>query len=196
MKKISSADLKNLEVYLHYFHVSELKETCVRLQLSSSGKKCDLIQFILVYLKTGKKQSPTSIPEVSKAKKGTEYPLNPRTQILMGSYKNDLATRNFFKKLIGHYFHFTAFGIDWINKRWREGNPPTYGEFASFWKKEYELRKQKKVLPKKEWAYLNFIQRCLLEHPNFSKEQIGKAWKKERNLYVQKGKDILEAALD
>jgi len=60
-----------------------------------------------------------------------------------------------------------------------------------FLEKEYESRKTQKATPKQEWAYLNFIQRCSKEHPEFSKVQIVRAWKLERNSYVQKAKMIL-----
>jgi hypothetical protein len=192
MKKLKASELAQLEVYLYYFHVHELKEVCDQFQLSSSGKKKDLVLRILAYLKSGKKQELMDFPDNARAHKGEKYLLEPKTKILIGAYKNDLATRMFFKELIGSHFHFTAFGIDWINERWAKGNPPTYQEFASFWKKEYESRKIQKATPKKEWAYLNFIQRCSKEHPEFSKVQIVKAWKLERNSHVQKAKMILE----
>ena len=189
---MNSAELVQIEVYLYYFHVHELKETCNRFQLSSSGKKKDLILRLLSYFKSGKKQELMDFPNSSKAHKGENYPLQPKTKILMGAYKNDLNTRMFFKKLIGDHFHFTAFGIDWINERWAKGDPPTYQEFASFWENEYESRKIRKATPKKEWAYLNFIHRYSKEHPEFSKTQVVEAWKLERNSYVQQSKMILE----
>lgn len=189
---MKSAELVQIEGYLYYFHVHELKEVCDRFQLSSSGKKKDLILRLLSFFKSGKKQELMDFPDSSKAHKGEKYPLQPKTKILIGAYKNDLNTRMFFKKLIGDHFHFTAFGIDWINERWAKGDPPTYQEFASFWEKEYESRKIRKATPKKEWAYLNFIQRYSKEHPEFSKAQVIDAWKLERNSYVQQAKMILE----
>jgi hypothetical protein len=189
---MNSAELVQIEVYLYYFHVHELKEVCDQFQLSSSGKKKDLILRLLSYFKSGKKQELMDFPDSSRAQKGGEYPLQPKTKILMGAYKNDLNTRMFFKKQIGDHFHFTAFGIDWINERWAKGDPPTYQEFASFWEKEYQSRKIRKATPKKEWAYLNFIQRYSKEHPEFSKAQVVEAWKLERNSYVHQAKMILE----
>ncbi len=61
--------------------------------------------------------------------------------ILKGSYKNDLKTRLFFKNIVGDHFHFTAFGIDWINEKWMEGNPPTYRDYATMWQSEVDRRK-------------------------------------------------------
>lgn len=196
MRKLNPSLLAELETYLYYFHVSELKEVCEQLQLSHLGKKNDLISRVLCYLKSGIKQELLDFPESSKTVKGKKYPLEPHAKILIGSYKNDLATRMFFKQMIGDHFHFTAFGIDWINERWLRGDPPTYEEFACFWKKEYELRKIEKVKPKVEWAYLSFIQRCLAEHPEMSKTQIIQAWKLERSGCIQKAKDILYGRSD
>jgi hypothetical protein len=88
-----------------------------------------------------------------------------------------------------------AFGIDWINECWAKGKPPTYQEFAFFWDREYQSRKIQKATPKKEWAYLNFIQRYSKEYPKLSKAQLLEAWKLERNLYVQKANKILERFL-
>lgn len=192
---MNSGELAEVEVYLYYFHVNELKEVCEQFKLPSSGKKKDLILRLLSYLKSGKKQELIGFPDSSRAEKGGKYPLQPKTKIVIGAYKNDLDTRMFFKKLIGDHFHFTAFGIDWINERWKKGDPPTYQEFALFWEKEYESRKIQKVKPKKEWAYLNFVQQCLKEHPEFSKAQVIKAWKFERNSNVEKAKMILKKAL-
>ncbi|MCX5925423.1 MAG: DUF6434 domain-containing protein [Candidatus Dependentiae bacterium] len=190
---MNSVELVQIEVYLYYFHVQELREVCDRFQLSSSGNKKDLILRLLSYFKSGKKQELMSFPDSSRVIKGRTYPLEPKTKILMGAYKNDLNTRMFFKKHIGDHFHFTAFGIDWINERWAQGDPPTYEEFASFWQKEYESRKIRKATLKKEWAYLNFIQRYSKEHPECSKAQVIEAWKLERNSYVQKANMIFDS---
>ena len=106
--------------------------------------------------------------------------LDKETLMLKGAYKNDLKTRLFFKQLIGEYFHFTAFGIDWLNDRWMEGKPPTYQEFAEMWHKEYEKRKKTPVPPKEEWAYINFVQNSLSISPTASQESINHAWECER----------------
>ncbi len=103
-----------------------------------------------------------------------------------GSYKNDLATRNFFKELIGDHFHFTAQGIDWLRERWLEGNPPTYADFANEWRAEYERNKKQKRLPKQEWAYIRFVQEYMQHFPSASKKEVNAAWKAKRQECVQK----------
>jgi len=149
----------------------------------------ELIQRIQIFIETGKLFEKVPIPKNSKAKRKQLYPLEPDTLILFGNYKNDLKTRLFFKEMIGEYFHFTAFGIDWINDRWFNGNPPTYREFAKFWEAEYSRRKKEKPSPKQEWAYIIFVQNYLAQNPSAKREAIMQEWEKERRrnlLFVEK----------
>ena len=88
-------------------------------------------------------------------------------------------------------FHFTAFGIDWINQRWLVGNPPTYQEFAEMWQQEYSFRKQNKVAPKVEWAFINFTKEYLAKKPQATQTELHQAWQKERVLQ----KRIVESEL-
>ncbi len=53
--------------------------------------------------------------------------------------------------LLGH----SAFGIDWLNERWMDGNTPTYQEFADMWEAGYRRRKERGEKPKEEWAYIS-----------------------------------------
>lgn len=191
MKHLSAKDLKTLSVALYYLHVSELKEICSKLKLPANGKKGEIIQRILTFLKVGKVIKTPQLPEISKAKKGKTYPLSPKTLILHGAYKNDLKTRKFMKKLVGSHFHFTAFGQDWIKEKWFRGDPPTYMEFAEFWQKEHLARKEKKAKPKEEWAYLTFIQRYLKKRPKGSKAKIAFEWEKERSAQKEKAEEVL-----
>ena len=100
--------------------------------------------------------------------------------MLAGAYKNDLKTRLFFKELVGPHFHFTAYGIDWLEEHWYKGKPPTYNEFAVFWQKEHERRVHKPETPKKEWAYLNFLQHYKEKNPDAPKNEMLDAWARER----------------
>lgn len=100
--------------------------------------------------------------------------------MIKGAYKNDLKTRLFFKVLIGEYFHFTSFGIDWLNELWMEGRPPTYQEFSSMWKLEYQRRKENPVDPKAEWAYINYVQSFIKQFPDATQKDINHAWENER----------------
>lgn len=189
---LNKTDLALLKEALHYLKMEELKEVCVYLNLPFQGQKRARIERILIFLETGKVSKAEGLPVVSQALKDKNYPLAPETPILSGSYKNDLATRTFLKSLIGDYFHFTAFGQDWIKERWAQGNPPTYKEFAQFWKKEFAARKQRKATPKQEWAYLNFVQKYCREHHNFTRADIIEAWEKYRALQVQRAQEILK----
>lgn len=113
--------------------------------------------------------------------------------MLRGVYKNDLKNRLFFKGLIGDHFHFTAFGIDWLNKRWMDGHPPTYREFALMWQEEYAQRKRSVVQPKKEWAYINFVQHYGAQHSNASRTRMMQAWALEREQHIKRIEQLLKS---
>lgn len=195
MNSFSNQDLKELFDALHFMNMKELRELCDTHAIPSTEKKTALIEKIMHFIKTGIILPVQEFPAIAHAKKSTTYPLHEETRILLGSFKNDLKTRNFFKKLIGNHFHFTAFGIDWINERWQEGNPPTYKEFAHMWQHEYERRKKSKVQPKKEWALLTFIQQYQEKNPDASKKEVMQAWKKEREFRVKRAHELLKKLL-
>ena len=169
-----------LHASLHYLHVAELRTSCEQLNLSVKGKKVDLINRIMHFLKTGEKINLAQYPAVSVAKNRNNLTLSPDALMLKGAYKNDLKTRVFFKEIIGQYFHFTAFGIDWLECRWMDGKPPTYQEFADMWIKEYEFRKTYGSTPKAEWAYVNFVKMYLHKNSNPSRNEILIGWQTER----------------
>ncbi len=127
---------------LYFLKLIELKKLCLQLGLAPKGAKGELIESIKHFVATGNMLQSTPIPANSKAQKNQIYLITADTLMLMGSYKNDAKTRAFFKKLIGEHFHFTAFGIDWLNIRWKQGKPPTYQEFAAMWQREYEHRQK------------------------------------------------------
>jgi hypothetical protein len=102
-----------------------------------------------------------------------------------------LATRNFFKQLIGSHFHFTAQGIDWLREQWLKGTPPTYADFAREWQAEYERNKTQKRAPKQEWAYIRFVQEYMHLYPQASKSEVTAAWNAQRQKYVKTVQDIL-----
>ena len=202
MKKEKNVSLnKNaveiLRTALLYLHMAELRSLCTALSLNAKGVKNILIQHILTYVGDSEKQktitNDQTIPVSSKARKGAQYPLLPTTLMVYGSYKNDLKSREFFKKLIGPHFHFTVFGLDWLKKRWLHGNPPTYAEFALFWQQEYQARKGKPGELKKEWAYMNFLREYGSTHPSASKQEAINAWKLYRQKQVQLVHNLLHS---
>jgi hypothetical protein len=188
----NSVDLKKSLLYLH---VRELKNIALQLSLVDNGNKMAIIMRILHFLETGQKLTLPKFPEKSCAKRHSSYSIGENELMLKGSYRNDLKTRLFFKQLIGSHFHFTALGIDWLNERWMEGNPPTYHEFAMMWQKEYQKHKYLPTAPKEEWAYINFMQKYLLGSPNATKELINNAWESERQKHKAHVFDILHSLL-
>ncbi len=177
--------VKNLANSINFLHVRELKTLCDSLSIPNSGKKLNLINRILHFVKTGLIINERQIPKICYAKNDPILKLTPKTLILKGQYKNDLKTRIFFKNLIGEHFHFTAFGIDWINKRWLDGNPPTYSEFAVMWQQEYQKRKILGSKPKEEWAYIDFVQKLIQKKPSITRIEIIKEWQDERKKHKQ-----------
>ena len=186
-----SQELISLKESLHFLHMEELKNLANRLSLLDKGKKLELITRIVHFLQTGEKLLTPKFPAISCAK-DKNIPLLTSGLMLKGAYKNDLKTRLFFKALIGDYFHFTAFGIDWLNERWMEGKPPTYQEFADMWKLEYQRRKEDPVAPKAEWAYINFLQDFYSKYPDFSHKNATKAWDQEREKHKNYVEEILK----
>jgi hypothetical protein len=184
MPETSSAELAQLKAALLFLHVSELKNICIQLSIHEKDTKGILITRILYFIETGKIVNEQKIPEISKAKRGQVYTLSSSTVMLKGAYKNDLKTRLFFKQLIGNHFHFTAFGIDWLNERWMSGAPPTYREFADMWQSEHTRRKMAGSQPKEEWAYINFTQKFISDFPHATRQDIVAAWEIERSKNV------------
>ncbi|MBI2352849.1 SAP domain-containing protein [Candidatus Dependentiae bacterium] len=166
-----------------FLYVNELKDYCEKLKLSIKGKKIILIERIIFFLKTGQKLEILRYPDASFFKGKKDHIITPDHLILKGLYKNDFKTRLFFKSLIGDHFHFTVFGLDWLEKRWIDGNPATYKEFADMWQKEYEFRKIHKVPSKEEWAYINCIKKYLEQNPGASRHEMISHWEKERNFH-------------
>ncbi len=191
MHYLSEEGQTELKENLSYLHIDELKAQLQALGLSVQAfNKQELIERLLHYAITGTELAPQEIPAISKASRSASYVLDPAARMLHGAYKNDLATRTFFKQLIGEHFHFTAQGIDWLRERWLAGKPPTYAEFAQEWQAEYERNKEQKRPPKQEWAYIRFIQNYTHQFPHASQKEMTQAWNTERLKIVQKVHDF------
>ncbi len=158
-------------------------------------KKTELINRIMTFIETGKITTSPTIPAVSLAKNYPIQPLAPASLMLYGEYKNDLKTRAFFKSLLGNQFHFTAYGIDWLNERWLQGKPPTYQEFADYWTAETKERKQVKAALKDEWMFIRFMQSVEKINPNTSKEDLLYGWKALQAQKAAKAQTLLNTAI-
>lgn len=185
---------EQLRELLVHMHVAELKEALTSLKLSTKGfNKEELINRLVHFKKTGFELAPLKIPDVSKAQSTAQPVLKPEQRMLYGLYKNDYATRDFFRKLIGPHFHFTAQGIDWLRERWLAGNPPTYAEFAQEWQAEFERNKITKRPAKQEWAYIRFVQAYIHEHPHANQNEVNAVWEVWRKKSVMQAKSLLGA---
>lgn len=192
---LNDDEQKTLYDALHYMKMNELKDACILLNLPPKGKKTELMHRIITFIKDGIVTSNSEIPLSSRSKNYPPQKLMPASYMLYGSYKNDAASRDFFKKLIGSHFHFTAFGIDWLNDRWQSGLPPTYQEFADYWQKEMGRRKMHKVAPKDEWAFINFVQRMKKEEPFALQDDIMHAWKETQKQQSELAIALIKKAL-
>jgi hypothetical protein len=172
--------------------MAELQEMCTLLYLPHAGIKSQLIERIMTFIQTGTILQPPRIPDASRAKAHPAQALHPKALMLYGSYKNDAKTRAFFKQLIGPHFHFTAFGIDWLNDRWMQGKPPTYQEFADYWSAENDRRKKHPEEPKQEWRYIRFVQAMNAAHPGASSREIMDAWKAEQAEQAAYARRVIE----
>ena len=177
---ISKSEQETLSDALHFAKMAQLQEMCALLSLADAGKKGELIERIMTFIHTGTILQSPRIPDRSRAKAHPEQPLQPNALMLYGSYKNDAKTRAFFKQLVGSHFHYTAFGVDWLNDRWMKGKPPTYQEFADYWSAETARRKKSPADPKQEWRYIRFLQEMNATHPDASSREIMDTWKKEQ----------------
>ena len=186
----SGIQILKIEEALYCLKVGELRILSKKLNLDSKENKKLLIKNIIYFLKYRKIPEKIKIPEVSIAKKDTKYQIQLNELMLKGSYKNDNQTKEFFQKHIGTHFHFTAFGIDWLNDRWINGNPPIYKEFIDMWVSENQNRKLKKADMKIEWAYMRFSKKYLEENPSASKEVVITKWNEEREKNLQFIKNI------
>lgn len=190
-KKFSQTEIDQLRISLLYMNMTELRCVSRFFHLPPNDTKLNLIERILLYVSSGIRSEQPRIPDVSRGTSKKNEPLMPHQKMLYGIYKNDAKTRAFFKQILGEDFHFTAFGIDWLKDRWMKGNPPTYQEFADFWRAESQRRNVTKEQPKEEWAYFNFTQDFLRANPNASQAQIIAAWKSERKKHVEKAYSLI-----
>ena len=192
---LTDKELSQLENSLLYMKMGQLKQVCIRLALPAQGKKTELINRIVEFVQTGRIVRPGIMPTASLAKNYPLQELNAASLMLYGSYKNDALTRAFFTSLIGPHFHFTAYGIDWLNQRWHEGNPPTYQEFANYWVDETEQRKNKKAAPKQEWAFIRFLQKMATEQPTMQQADLMSSWKALQDEKVLEVDALIKKAL-
>lgn len=190
---IPKSEQEALSEALLFAKMAELQEMCALIYLPHAGTKNQLIDRIITFIDTGTILQPPRIPDISRAKAHAPQSLAPHALMLYGSYKNDLKTRTFFKQLIGPHFHFTAFGIDWLNDRWMAGAPPTYQEFADYWSAENDRRKKDPEDPKKEWRYIRFVQAMNTTHPDASSKEIMDAWKNEQANQAAHARRVIES---
>lgn len=169
-------NLTQLESSIYFLKVGELKKIIQILNLNFSGNKPNMIRRIIAWYENKEENFKTEKPVTQ-----IISPIaNPKTHLMKGIYKNNAESRTIFQSLIGPHFHFTVFGLDWLNQQWNLGISPTFQEFAKFWQEEFEKRKIKKAPLKDEWMFLRFQKEFKEKHPNATNREFQSAWHKIR----------------
>ena len=176
---------------LNYFLAEELLTLSTQLGLPATGQRHEIIERIYRLVTTPTKAARHSLPKASLAQEGATYPLNKKTLIVKGAYNTNAATKNFLKRLAGADFYFSASSQDWIAARWQQGKPPTYDEFARYWKGEQAQKAQAKVAPPEDWAYHTFEQTFMIKNPGATKKELADAWAVLRAKQIAVVKDFL-----
>jgi hypothetical protein len=144
---IDIADLRNF-----YWWKEELVDFCVSQGIPATGRKLEILQRIETFLRTGKvlRPQPTVLGAMGKR---SDQPLTLTSPVV--NFKSDQRTREFFKKVIGPEFHFTAY----LNAFMKGRNNLTYGDLVKEWLAERERRKNKSYRPPimKSCEYNQFI---------------------------------------
>ncbi len=110
-----------------YWTVHELNTFSQLVNLSTIGDKQTKTERIAHYLKTGERKSPT-VKRPSGPKDSDRGPLHLTT--VVQHYKNDEATRNFFKQHLGANFKFTVIFHNHRRHLLASGEKVTYGQLV------------------------------------------------------------------
>ena len=190
--KISKSNKKKILEGIYYFKIDELKLLCGELEISVVGKKQDLINHILSSLNLQDDSINNGKDLKTKLPKRHPKNANSETHIIPGEYTNGKKSRQIFKNLIGEHFSFTIYGMDWIKECWDNHIYPSYKDFAEYWSTEYQRRKAGGSFsgPKTNRRVLFFR-----ENKGLTKDQLEKAWKKERELNVVSVRSIISKSL-
>eukprot|EP00440_Ansanella_granifera_P029631 gb/GFBE01032185.1/.p1 GENE.gb/GFBE01032185.1/~~gb/GFBE01032185.1/.p1 ORF type:complete len:219 (+),score=38.51 gb/GFBE01032185.1/:1-657(+) len=171
------------KVFQHcYWEVAELSAFCRKHSLPSSGLKAQLAQRIIAFLKTGRASSTGT----SKAQTSCQEPrdssvaggLKPSTPVK--NYKNDVATRDFFKRHCGSKFRFNEY-LRAFAKGTPNGKRFTYGDLIRGWQKAENQRRVGKQKIGKQFEYNQFTRDFFAANPGGTRRTMMKAWRTVRS---------------
>lgn len=172
---MNKTDKGTLQKSIYFLKIEELKSIAQKLELSSQGKKIDLINQIFQYFRIKEASLPEInsklLPKKHKGKVGSD------THIIPNEYTNGKKSRAIFKELIGDHFKFTSYGMDWIKLCWQHDIYPSYKDFATYWIKETARRKAGESF---QSAPTNRRVIFFRENKGMNKVALEKAWVKER----------------
>jgi SAP domain-containing protein/uncharacterized protein DUF6434 len=169
---ININDLRNF-----YWWKEELVRFCISQGIPATGRKLDILKRIETFLRTGKVLRHKQ-PVLGAAGKRPDQPITLASPVV--NFKSDQRTREFFQKVIGPEFHFTAY----LNTFMRGRNDLTYGDLVKEWQAERERRKDKSYRPPimKSCEYNQFIRDYFADAANRGKtmrDAVG-LWKRVR----------------
>jgi hypothetical protein len=172
-KNISVENFENF-----YWYKKELQNFCKNLKISTNGKKLELKERIIYFLKTGnllekKSQKKTKRVDVK------EISLN---SVIEKNFRMTNQIRNFFKSYIGDHFHFTVHNMLYIKKNLGK---ITYEDYINEWKLEFEKRKNKNYKPKisKSCEYNQYIRDFFSENKSLKLKDAIKCWNFKKSMF-------------
>lgn len=172
-KHINLSDLKN-----HYWLKSELIAYCKANQLATAGAKEEIMQRIEAFMIDGRRIKPLTIKA---ATRDSSQPIQLNTLVI--NYHNDAATREFFIRHTGKYFHFNSYLRQFTNKV-NISPDMTYHDLIKGWVKAEATRNKPdyKTSIGKQFEYNQFIKDFFANEKNKSLADAIAAWKVVKTL--------------
>lgn len=167
----------SVEDFLSYYWLKkELQAFCKEHNLSTTGKKEELANRIILYLKTGEVKK--SIRKTKKIRSNS-VPVSDLSfdTVITENHKCSQSVRGFFKSVVGPKFHFSTA----LQNYFKSNVGKTYRDVVSFWEEEQErkLDPSYKTEIGSSFEYNQFMRDYYADGANKGKprEQAIAAWK-------------------
>jgi hypothetical protein len=161
------ADRRGLLEDLNYLNMEEIKSFCdrrgipYRIFIRTSEGQCRrttgidrkgiILDRVRSYLKTGSIPEPTCFPASVVSSDAVAADIKATDRVMYGQYdKKNVAMMTLLKRLTAGKFKDGAIARILANEFWRQGNAPTYKEYAAKWLQAQAERSR----PHPEWAFL------------------------------------------
>ena len=134
MRPILDKEIDIQDFQSYYWLKEELQSFCREHGMSASGSKIELSNRILIFLETGKIETPIRKRASSKTKENEILSLDT---VITKCHRCSQKARKFFKQEIGPHFHFSTY----IQNYFKENVGKTYRDVVDAWNEE-EIRKK------------------------------------------------------